>query len=193
MAHKFIRNIDDELDAEIISAWLPQSQADAYFKRLLKCAWQIEELRLFGKWITVPRKILWVGDINAEYSYSGKTHKPIPWHEPFIAIRNQLTNIAPFNSVLANYYKGGDDYMGWHSDDEPELGEQAIIASLSLGAERRFLFRHKRGKRKVAIVLKHGSLLLMYGNCQRQWQHSLPKMRKIQDARINLTFRYLNL
>jgi len=192
MSYKLSKNIDDDLDAELIQKWLPAKKADVYLAQLLKYPWHTEQLKLFGKWVIVPRKVLWFGDKDTEYFYSGKQHTPLPWREPLIELQKRLDFFAPFNSVLANYYQDGNDYMGWHSDDESELGEQAIIASLSLGASRRFIFRHKTSKHKIRLMLEHRSLLLMYGKCQDQWQHSLPKMKKIHDERINLTFRYIH-
>ena len=132
-------------------------------------------------------------DKGKKYSYSGLTLEPDNWDKDLFHIKQLIQNIThqEFNSVLLNEYPNGGVGMGWHSDDEKELGINPIIASVSLGAERDFLFRHKKDKSKepVKILLKHGSLLLMMGNTQHHWHHSLPIRRKVKDKRINLTFR----
>lgn len=134
----------------------------------------------------------WIGDSGACYRYSGVRHEPVPWPEVLQPLRDRLireTGIR-FNSVLANLYRNGHDCMGWHSDDEPELGKQPVIASLSLGATRRFVFKHRREPaRKLALELPHGSLLVMHGDTQATWRHALPRTRKPVGPRINLTFR----
>ncbi len=126
------------------------------------------------------------------YRYSVFQHDPPSWPEPLLPVRVRLVRETgvPFNSVLANLYRDGSDCMGWHSDDEPELGAQPVIASLSLGATRRFVFRHRRDpSRKVALELPHGSLLVMRGDTQKDYRHALPRTAKHVGPRINLTFR----
>jgi alkylated DNA repair dioxygenase AlkB len=132
-----------------------------------------------------------MGDPEAVYRYSNTTFTPKPWLDCILALKIQLEAAAgaPFNSVLLNYYRSGQDAMGWHSDDEPELGPQPVIASVSLGAVRRFLLRAKAGGPSSAIELEHGSLLLMQGDTQENYRHSLPRTARPVQARINLTFR----
>lgn len=122
---------------------------------------------------------------------SGLTMQPEPWTPALLSIKVACEQVArvSFNSVLANLYRDGRDYMGWHQDNEPELGEQPLIASVSLGQERRFVLRHLASKQKIEFLLQPGSLLIMAGETQRYWQHSVPKSQRPMQARINLTFR----
>ncbi len=154
-------------------------------------AWQQPQLRIFGRIVNAPRLEAWYGDTGAAYSYSGLAHEPLPWTPELQALRKRVERTArvSFNSVLANLYRDGSDSNGWHADDEPELGEQPVIASLSLGAPRRFLLRHRKTGDRVEIVLESGSLLVMRGATQECWKHSVPKQRTVQMPRINLTFR----
>ncbi len=151
--------------------------------------WQQLPIVLFGKSHLQPRLIYWCGD--RDYRYSRQTLAARPWPPLLATLRDQVNAATQraFNHVLVNYYRQGGDSMGWHSDDEPELGDQPAIASLSLGDERRFLLRHRAKPLKAALVLGHGSLLLMHGPLQRHWQHALPKTRRPMTGRINLTFR----
>ena len=173
--------------------FLPQEQADRLLAELIiQVRWQQAEIRLFGKNILTPRLSCWMGDASAVYRYSNTTFLPEPWLDSIFTLKHQLETVArsTFNSVLLNYYRNGQDAMGWHSDDEPELGTRPVIASLSLGAERRFLLREKtKNARSMALQLAHGSLLLMQGDCQKKFQHALPRTSKPIGARINLTFR----
>lgn len=133
-----------------------------------------------------------MGDSEAVYRYSGTVFTPKPWIAPVTLLKRavEVRSGQTFNSVLLNYYRNGRDAMGWHSDDEPELGPQPVIASISLGGARRFLLREKRkGARSFGLSLAHGSLLLMHGDLQQRFQHSLPRTLKSVDERINLTFR----
>lgn len=137
----------------------------------------------------------WHGDAGANYVYSGTLHRPLPWHPVLAELRDRVAARAgaELNSVLANLYRSGADSMGWHADDEPELGPDPLIASLSLGAPRRFCLRPKPGVagRRSEIVLADGSLLLMRGATQARYQHSLPKAAGAAGERINLTFRWV--
>lgn len=154
--------------------------------------WRDEELLIFGRRRAVPRRVAWHGDPGARYRYSGTTHEPQPWTPMLAAIRDRVARLAghPFNAVLLNLYRDGRDGMGWHADDEPELGAEPVIASVSFGAERRFRLRHRhRPDARLDLVLPHGSLLLMAGPMQRHWVHALPKTATPVGARINLTFR----
>lgn len=166
-------------------------EADGLFQVLWRdLAWVQKEIILFGRRVLQPRLIAWIGDPGARYRYSGLSLDPGPWHPLLLKLKMKLTEFTgcSFNSVLANAYRNGNDSMGWHQDNEAELGQRPCIASLSLGAERRFLVRQKGGK-SSGILLQHGSLLMMKGDCQQRYQHSLPKTRKQAGLRINLTFR----
>ena len=166
--------------------------AENYFDDLLeKISWQHDELFIYGKQLTTKRKVAWYGDSASRYTYSNNTKTALPWTSELSALKTIVEQQiqSKFNSCLLNLYHNGDEGMAWHSDDEKELGEKPIIASLSLGAERKFSFKHKAKKESVSLVLESGSLLLMKGSTQQHWQHSLPKTKKIADPRINLTFR----
>lgn len=175
--------------------WLSPERADALLVELQAgIHWEVHRIRLFGRWVDSPRLSSWIGDADASYRYSGARFAPKPWLPALQALRLQVAEAAGvrFNSVLANLYRDGRDAMGWHSDDEPELGRQPVIASLSLGAPRRFLLRHRQDPlRKLTLVLPHGSLLLMRGDTQENYRHALPRTAKPTGARINLTFRWI--
>jgi alkylated DNA repair dioxygenase AlkB len=147
---------------------------------------------MFGRWVDSPRLSCWMGDPEARYRYSGALFEPEPWHPAIAQLlpRLELACGVRFNSVLLNRYRHGRDSMGWHSDDEPELGPEPVIASLSLGEPRRFLMRMRADHAmKAEWRLAHGDLLVMRGDCQRVAQHALPKMAGVSGERINLTFR----
>ena len=157
-------------------------------------SWQQRPIQIYGREVMQPRLSVWVGDSGVAYTYSHTRHEPDPWTPTLSLIKAELEAICHwrFNSVLGNLYRDGADGMGWHSDNEPELGEQPVIASLSLGQERRFTLRKRNNPaQKHALVLAHDSLLLMAGYTQRHWQHALPKSKKQMDGRINLTFRWV--
>jgi alkylated DNA repair dioxygenase AlkB len=155
--------------------------------------WKQEEVFVFGKKHKEPRKTAWYGDEKCVYSYAGKTNHPLPWNEALFQLKTNIEALIPganFNSVLLNQYRDGNDKMGWHSDNEKELGKNPIIASLSLGATRFFDLKHKRIKSlKKRLELPAGSLLIMCGSTQENWLHQVPQQKTIKDRRINLTFR----
>jgi alkylated DNA repair dioxygenase AlkB len=154
--------------------------------------WQQEEIMIFGQRRRVPRLVAWHGDPGARYRYSGTDHDPEPWTPGLERIRARVRELSgmEFNAVLLNRYRDGRDGMGWHADDEPELGRDPVIASVSLGAPRRFCLRHRRRRDlKLDLELPHGSLLVMAGPTQHHWLHALPKSRRPVGERINLTFR----
>ena len=154
--------------------------------------WEQEEILIFGARRRVPRLVAWHGDPSARYTYSGTPHEPRPWTPQLERVRARVRDWTgeDFNAVLLNLYRDGRDGMGWHSDDEPELGPTPVIASVSLGATRRFCLRHKGRKTlKRDLDLGHGSLLLMAGTTQRYWLHAVPKTSRTVGPRINLTFR----
>jgi alkylated DNA repair dioxygenase AlkB len=169
------------------------AEADVLFARLRhEVPWRQEEIVMFGQARPVPRLVAWHGDADAVYTYSGVRHEPLPWLPAIVEVRDRVAALTGhrFNSVLLNLYRDGRDGMGWHADDEPELGRNPVIASVSLGAARRFRLRHRRrGERALSLDLGHGSLLLMGGELQHHWVHALPKTRSTVGERINLTFR----
>jgi alkylated DNA repair dioxygenase AlkB len=177
--------------------WLPPAEADALLAALLvQVPWAVHRIRLFGREVDSPRLSCWIGDPGAAYRYSGTSFAPHPWPPALAAVRAALERAAGarFDSVLANRYRDGRDAMGWHSDDEPELGPRPVIASLSLGATRRFVLKARAGRgapadARLALDLPHGSLLLMRGETQRNYRHALPRTARVVGERINLTFR----
>lgn len=174
--------------------WWPDAfaaEADIWQTRLVSdIPWQQHRLTLFGREHDEPRLSCWMGERS--YRYSGKTRLPEPWHPLVRDIARRVEAICEqsFNGVLLNLYRHGQDSMGWHADNEAVLGVNPMIASVSLGASRRFVLRHASGERRE-IQLNHGSLLVMAGEMQHHWQHALPKMAASRGARINLTFRAL--
>lgn len=192
----------------IVLEMLPMIDADVHFMRdfyqapvagemmqrlLDEIAWRQETVTLWGKDYLQPRLSAWYGDAGRGYAYSGVILEPHPWTQTLLRIRDDIEHVCGhrFNSVLLNLYRNEHDSVGWHSDDEPELGKTPVIASLSLGQTRTFRLRHKSDKKQkpVSIALSDGSLLLMAGMTQRFWQHSVAKGRESMDPRINLTFR----
>lgn len=173
--------------------FLSKSRADDCFRALLSAVeWKQDEIKLYGKKHPVPRLTAWYGDPEASYTYSGIRNAPRRWSAELLGLLQEVDDAvgATFNSVLLNRYRSGSDSLSWHSDDEPELGSEPTIASVSLGSARAFALRTKDGHERVAsIVLEHGSLLLMRGRSQELFQHSVPKERKPVGERINLTFR----
>ncbi|KAA1192001.1 alpha-ketoglutarate-dependent dioxygenase AlkB [Pseudohalioglobus sediminis] len=160
---------------------------------LAETPWRQETITLFGKTHLQPRLLAWYGDPDAVYRYSGKTHQPLPWTETLTALRQRMEALAGarFNSVLLNYYRDQRDSMGLHADDEPELGPQPVIASISLGEERKLYFRHKRQREMqgLDVPLPDGSVLLMRGDTQANWKHGVRKLWRHCEPRVNLTFR----
>lgn len=170
----------------------PVTVADRLLARLSdELAWQKEDILMFGRRIRVPRLMCWYGDPGACYTYSGVRHEPLPWTETLKSVRRQLEQRCghDFNSVLANCYRDGCDSMGWHADNEKELGRNPVIASLSLGDTRLFCLSHNKTRQKLELVLAHGDLLIMAGALQHYWRHALPKTKQRKTQRINLTFR----
>ena len=154
--------------------------------------WKQEVTLLFGKQVAIPRLTAWYGDAGKSYTYSNIKMEPNLWTPTLITIKSKIEAIAGtvFNSVLLNLYRDGKDSVAWHSDDESELGENPAIGSVSFGATRRFMLRHKYQKEtKLEIQLTPGSFLLMKGQTQHFWQHQIPKAAKVTEPRINLTFR----
>jgi alkylated DNA repair dioxygenase AlkB len=174
---------------------LPLTEAPHRVMRRLihEVPWRAEKIVVWGKPYPQPRLIAWYGDPGSNYTYSGITLSPLPWTQALLGIKSRVEAAtgADFNSVLLNYYRDHRDSMGLHSDDEPELGERPILASLSLGEERDFILKHKRKKslKPVRLKLTSGSLLLMKGDTQRYWKHGIDKEAHSCGPRVNLTFR----
>jgi alkylated DNA repair dioxygenase AlkB len=187
-------------DADILMYWefLPRAEADGYLTTLLEqVVWRENEVFVWGKWRKQPRLVSWFGDPGATYSYSGSKMDPQPWTPTLQKLRRRVegTVATAFNSVLLNLYRDQNDRMGWHGDDEPELGPEPTIASVSLGEERDFLLKHRTNRTLGVkhVPLHHGSLLVMAGQTQQTWQHAIEKERRPIGKRINLTFRRILL
>jgi alkylated DNA repair dioxygenase AlkB len=171
---------------------LSSREANQYLDLLMQnILWEHDEVVIFGKHIVTKRKAAWYGDSDYLYTYSNTTKQALAWTKELSCLKQIAEELAgtKFNSCLLNLYHNGDEGMGWHSDDEESLGKNNTIASLSLGAERKFLFKHKQTKQTVSLVLEHGSLLIMKDSTQANWSHSLPKSKNVTQPRINLTFR----
>jgi alkylated DNA repair dioxygenase AlkB len=177
--------------------FLNQNEAFYLFEVLKKqVVWEHFHVSIFGKKVLQPRLTALYGDQLIHYKYSGKDLKAKTWLDSLNALKSLLENTfqISFNSVLCNYYRDGLDSMGWHRDNEKSLGTNPIIASLTFGAERTFILRHYFDKKlKKEILLKNGSLLLMMGTTQTNWEHSIPKVRHQIGERINLTFRNIKM
>jgi alkylated DNA repair dioxygenase AlkB len=169
-----------------------REKADQYYESLFNTIeWKNDEAVIFGKHIVTARKVAWYADKDFPYTYSGTTKQSLRWTNELLELKKiaeEKTNHT-YNSCLLNLYHSGDEGMAYHSDDEKALGGVTVIASLSFGAERKFLFKHKRTKESVSLILEHGSLLVMKGQTQLNWMHRLPPTTKVKRPRINLTFR----
>jgi alkylated DNA repair dioxygenase AlkB len=169
-------------------------EAAHYFDRLMDTiAWKHDEAIIFGKKIITKRKVAWYGDNNFAYTYSNTTRIALEWTKELSDIKKLAEKITgvKYNSCLINLYHNGDEGVSWHSDDEKALGKITTIASISFGAERIFSFKHKTTKETRSISLGSGSLLVMKGETQLHWLHSIPKTKKVTTPRINLTFRIM--
>lgn len=188
-------------DLRYAAEFLPAPRADAVMAVLLaELPWQAHRLSLFGREVDAPRLSCWIGDAGTAYTYSRSRFEPRPWTATLAALREEIEERLGlgFNSVLANLYRDGRDSMGWHSDDEPELGADPAISSLSLGVPRTFCLRPREAcagddvaAARIALELAHGSLLLMAGATQRLYRHALPRRARVTQPRINLTFRQI--
>lgn len=189
---KFDLDLKDA-EVEYYPEFLSAKEANELFHFLRKLQdWRQDKIKLFGKEILQPRLTAFFGKKGLDYTYSGLKMKPHPFPAPLQNLKDRCEQLAEseFNVCLANLYRDGKDSMGWHADDEKELGPQPVIASVSLGAERFFHLRHKKDLTlRHKIRLQHGSLLLMKGKTQEFYKHSLPKTAKAVEPRINLTYR----
>lgn len=175
-----------------IRHFIDKQEVDLLYDSLFyELDWQQEQIFIYGKKVTVPRLVCWYGDSEASYSYSGVLHRPKDWIRGLLDLKQKIELLCEnqFNSVLANLYRDENDSMGWHADKEKELGHNPFIASLSLGETRLFTLRHNKTKEVLKLELASGSLLLMGGSLQHNWQHSVPKCSHKKNARLNLTFR----
>lgn len=180
--------------AVLFPDFLCESDADKYFAGLHNnTPWEQNFIRLFGKEVSEPRLSTWHAEADLAYTYSGVPRTPHPWKEPLSSLRTacEAHTGQSFNGALLNLYRTGLDAMGWHSDDEAVNGPNPVIASISLGAERRFDFRHKQSREVISVVLPQGSLLVMSGACQTFWLHRIAKTTRQTEPRINVTFRRL--
>lgn len=176
-----------------IKGWCPDPTG--VYKELLEYPWRQEKLTMFGKTIEEPRKVMWFGPKS--YTYAGRKNKPLKWTQLLIdlgelasdTVNKILGEEIGFNSVFCNLYKDGDNYIGWHADDEPGLASP-IIASISFGASRDFKLQHNKSKEIWTFVLSTGDLVLMHADCQKNYKHSLPKRKRVKESRINLTYRF---
>lgn len=178
--------------AEYFNHFYDEDESNHLYKYLLNTLpWEADEIQMFGKLVKTARKVAWVGDPGCVYTYSGVQKSPQAWSNELLEMKHKLEQLTghDFNSCLLNLYHTGDEGMGWHSDNERELDSTNPIASISLGAERKFAFRHKQDKETSSVFLGNGSLLIMHPPIQEHWHHSLLKTKKVTSPRINLTFR----
>ncbi len=176
--------------------FLAPDEAERVFNELADgLKWEQLAIRMFGRMVNQPRLTAFYGEKGVSYQYSGLRFSAIEWTGAIYQLAQQVSELTkhPFNSVLCNYYRHGQDSMGWHADDEPELETNPVIASVSLGATRRFDLKPKEGVagEKQSIWLESGSCLLMGGDLQHNWLHQIPKTKRINEPRINLTFRWI--
>lgn len=184
-----------QADIRFYPTFLNPQEADRLLADLTQTIpWRQDWITIYGRSLPQPRLTAWYGDAGKSYTYSGLTMVPSPWTTALQAIKARVEVVSEvrFNSVLLNLYRDGNDSMGWHSDDEPELGQNPVIASLSLGGTRRFQLRQRQDKTlKHQLELGSGSLLVMAGTTQHFWQHQVPKTKRSVPPRINLTFRVI--
>lgn len=179
-------------ELELIEAFYSASESERLYQRLLREQnWPDNRYTVAGRQFTLPRLQTWHADPGIVYSYSNNLLQTRPWTPLLYAIRAKIEDLLNyrFNSVLVNLYRNGEDYVGWHADNEPELGDRPFIASLTFGAERQFAFRHKQSFEQGQVLLRSGSLLVMQPDFQHHWLHSIPMQKNVSRERINLTFR----
>ena len=188
-------SLKDGGEVELLPDFVPAAQRDPLFREIYATLnWQCRAIRIAGREVPEPRLTAWIGDPDAVYTYSGRLNTPEPWPEVLQELRRRASERTgtPLNSVLCNLYRDGRDSMGLHADAERELGKNPLIASLSLGASRRFQLRHRKdAAARLDLDLTSGSLLIMRGTLQHHYRHGVPKQPAITEPRINLTFRYV--
>ncbi|GAA0733316.1 alpha-ketoglutarate-dependent dioxygenase AlkB [Aquimarina litoralis] len=181
-------------EAHYYPSFFDKNEADSLFEILSSSIqWQQDDIKVFGKVYPQPRLTALYANNNNTYSYSNITMQPYQFTNELLIIKKKVEQITSehFTTCLLNLYRDGQDSNGWHSDNEKELGKEPTIASVSFGEERWFHFKHKTKDLKQKLLLQHGSLLIMKGKTQENWLHQLPKSKKIQKPRINLTFRII--
>jgi len=171
---------------------MPATKANSYLDCLLSTiAWKNDEAVIYGKLIITKRKVAWYGDREFEYTYSNSTKRALPWTKELLELKQLAEQLSgeQYNSCLLNLYHNGDEGMAWHSDAEKDLKRDGAIGSMSFGAERKFMFKHKQSKQTVSVLLEHGSFLVMKDTTQTHWLHRLPPTKLVTKPRVNLTFR----
>ena len=195
MKNEFPYIINQDGQAIYYGAIISMEEMASFYTILFnKIAWEQDQIIMFGKAITTKRKVAFYADQHIDYTYSNVKKKGLSWTTELLKITSHIETHtgATYNACLLNLYHNGEEGMGWHSDDEKEIIPNSSIASLSFGAERKFAFKHKFTKETVNLILENGSLLEMKGPIQQYWWHSLPKTKKVQAPRINLTFRQMH-
>ncbi len=177
------------------ASWRELSLSQFESIRFFNIKWRQDYIRMYGREVPLPRLTAWYGDAGKVYSYSGITSVPHEWNDGLLYLKSRVEKAAgaSFNSVLLNWYRDGQDCLGWHADDEPELGNHPVIASASFGVSRDFVLRlNKDHQTKLVLPMHHGTLLVMMGDIQQHWQHSVPKRKRVLGSRFNLTFRKIS-
>jgi alkylated DNA repair dioxygenase AlkB len=184
------------VDADVIfyRDYFCKEESDKLLHELLRgIEWKQDSIKYYGKEMDLPRLTAWYGDFDTSYTYSNIAMKSSEWTPTLLYVKEKVEEVAgvEFNSVLLNLYRNGKDSVSWHRDNEPELGKNPVIASVSFGDKRRFQFKHisKKELGRVDVDLTHGSLLIMKGSTQEFWLHQIPKTSKLVNPRVNLTFR----
>lgn len=189
-----LRILDKDGRVDYMQGFFNESESTLMFQQLLQSLdWQFDQIMMFGKLITTKRKVAWVADKGCSYTYSHVKKEPQVWTPELLEIKGRLEKLcgSVFNSCLLNLYHTGEEGMGWHSDNEKELDPNSPIVSVSLGASRKFSFKHTTDKDKVKVTLEHGSVLLMHPPTQNYWVHSLLTTKVATPPRMNLTFRLI--
>lgn len=184
--------ISEDGNVNYYEKFFSEEKCEKYFEDFMKTIqWKHDEVLIFGKKIITKRQVAWYGETGLKYTYSKTTKIAHSWTKELLEIKNLIESKIgeSFNSCLLNLYHSGEEGMGWHSDDEKDLVRDSAIASVSFGAERKFVFKHKKTKETISLNLENGSLLLMQGKTQSHWSHRLPPSKKVPSPRINLTFR----
>lgn len=188
--------ISQDGELYLYEQFLKKNEAHYYFKKLLlDTPWQQRKITMFGKTFDQPRLVSWHAESGVHYQYSGIKLAPSPWTDALLTLKSSVEELIghSFNSAFLNLYRNGEDYMGWHRDNEKALGSNPIIASVSLGEKRLFKLKHiNNNSIKYDCELNSGCLLVMAGKIQHYWKHCLPKSRKAGNPRVNITLRQVN-
>lgn len=190
------RSVEYFLENDIVDGrtakWKEMTPEQLAAVRFTNILWKQDSIKLYGKTIPLPRLTAWYGDDGKSYTYAGIRSEPNEWNKGLLYLKQETERLAEvaFNSVLLNWYRDGEDYLNWHADDEKELGLNPVIGSVNFGETRDFLLRRNiDASQKITLPLKHGTLLIMRGELQHHWQHSVPKRKRVNGSRFNLTFR----